>query len=116
MPSGRWKHSGFPRGLLDLAAGVAGVGQGERSRSYGATMTVKVLLYSRIASLKATFSREMPSFQKGEDMKLAERSNREKQIHCLELCFIPLEMTVLYFYVNNSQQRGVCKGVKREYS
>lgn len=37
----------------------------------------------------------------------------EKQIHCLELCFIPLEMTVLYFYVNNSTVWNLQGGEKR---
>lgn len=51
----------------------------------------------------------------GRNMKLAVIQLGEANI-LFGACFIPLEMTVLCFYVNNSQQRGVCKRVKSEHS
>lgn len=57
----------------------------------------KSLVFFWNCKLRVTFCREVPSLQMGEEVKLAESSNQEKQIHCLELCFIPLEIDRIVF-------------------
>lgn len=95
-----------PGGLLDQAPVCAGL----RDGAVGGFQALRRWQFFWDREPRATLCRHEPSFHVGEDRKLAERPNWEKQGYCLELCFIPLEMTVLYFYVNNSQQRGVCEG------
>lgn len=90
----RMDRSGFRRGggLLSQAQGV----RGEKWRSRGLCEAVKFGFFWD-CKLRVTFCRKCLSLQMGEEVKLAESSNPEKQIHCLELCLFTLEIDRIVF-------------------